>query len=194
MKIKHIRILKAIHLWVSILIFFTFLIISLRTKNIDIFQISSLSRLGISNKGWIWNSGLLLLSLLLYHKIKDSIIDFCGNCKPLILLNKFVIVNLVLTALVTMDYSLHNLTAVLYFLGTSLLIFFFGFKIHKTNFRIGQVSMLVGISSAILPMITIGVLKSLAIPEIEHILLLFFWLFILQHDDLVIDILKKFGF
>ena len=54
--------------------------------------------------------------------------------------------------------------------------------------------MLVGITSAILPMITIGVLKSLAIPEIEHILLLFTWLFILHHDSLVITILKKFGF
>ena len=93
-----------------------------------------------------------------------------------------------------MDYQLHDLTAILYFIGTSLLIFFFGIKIHKTNFRIGQISMVLGITSAILPMITIGFLKSLAIPEIEHILLLFLWLSILQHDDIVISILKKLGF
>ena len=191
---KHIRILKAIHLWVSIFLFLLFLFISLKTKHVGLFQIHSLSRLGISDNGWIWNSGLILLSTLLYFKIKDSIIKFCGSDKLLISLSKFSVINLILTAIITMDYQLHDLTAILYFIGTSLLIFFFGIKIHKTNFRIGQISMVLGITSAILPMITIGFLKSLAIPEIEHILLLFLWLSILQHDDIVISILKKLGF
>ncbi len=188
-----IRTIKYIHLYVSILLFFSFLYTSLKTKHLSLFEIQSLSKLGIHDNGWIWNSGLIIISTLLYFKIKQSIIDYC-NDKILHTLNKILSINLILTAIINMDYPIHGLTAVFYFLATSLLIFIFGLKIHKTNFRIGQLSLILSILSAILPMITIGILDNLAIPEIEHILLLFIWLIILEYQSYVIKIIKWFGF
>ena len=153
----------------------------------------SLSRLGINQDGWIWNSGLLAISILLYFKIKSSIQKFIQS-KTLQNINKFLIGCLALTAIISMDHSLHNFVALFYFLGASSLMFLFGIKIHKTNFRIGQLSLFIAILSALIPSLSFPLIKTLAIPETIHIFLVFVWLIVLEHDDYVVNIIKKLGF
>jgi hypothetical membrane protein len=131
--------------------------------------------------------------LELYFKIKHCITDYVES-ETLHILNKILSINLVLTAIVNMDYAFHNITAIIFFLTTSILIFLFGVKIHKTEFRIGQISLFIGILSAIFPMVTFPIVKTLAIPELEHVVLLFTWLLIVEHRDEVKSFLKKFGF
>ena len=187
-----IRIIKRLHLYTSIIIFFSLLSFTLSKKNLNLSDIS-LSRLGISNNGWIWNIGLIIIAILLYLKIKTSISEFIQS-KTLNLFNRVLTVNLILTAIISMEHGIHNITALIYFISTSILIFLFGVKIHKTNFRIGQLSLFIAILSAALPIITFPLIKTLAIPELEHIVLLFMWLFVLEHSDTVTNIIKKFGF
>jgi len=187
-----IKLIKFIHLYASILIFLSLLGFSLFNKHLNITKIS-LSRLGINEDGWIWNTGLLIIAFLLYYKIKHSVEKFLIS-RTLQLINKGLISCLVLTALINMNYHLHDFVAVSYFLGTSTLIFLFGVKIHKTNFRIGQLSLFIGILSALLPSLSFPFFGTLAIPETLHILLLFLWLIILEHDDIIINLIKKLGF
>jgi hypothetical membrane protein len=189
---NRIKILKRIHLYVSIVVFSILLLFSLHNKQLNISEIS-LSRLGINRDGWIWNTGLIFVAILLYYKIKHSIEKFIVS-KTLYRINIFLILNLILTAAINMTYSLHNIVAYSYFLGTSVLMFVFGISIHKTNFRIGQTSLVISILSVILPSISVHLIKTLAIPETLHIAILFFWLVILEHDDTVVNLLKKFGF
>ena len=92
-----------------------------------------------------------------------------------------------------MNYALHNFVAFSYFIATSILIFLFGIKIHKANFRIGQLSLFMGIISTILPYISMKFINTLAIPETIHIVSLFVWLIILEHDKEVINLIKKVG-
>ena len=187
-----IKIIKSIHLYVSIIIFLLLLSFSLYNKHLNITEIS-LSKLGINQDGWIWNSGLLIICGLLYFKIKHSVEKFIIS-NTLQIINKFLIICLVLTALINMNYHLHDFVALAYFLGTSSLIFLFGIKIHKTNFRIGQLSLFIAILSALIPSLSFPLIKTLAMPETIHISLLFLWLIILEHDDYVINIIKKLGF
>lgn len=187
-----IRLIKFIHLYASIFIFILLLGFSLYNKHLNITKIS-LSRLGINEDGWIWNTGLLLISFLLYHKIKYSVEKFLVS-KTLQLINKGLITCLVFTALINMNYNLHNFIALAYFLGTSALIFLFGVKLHKTNFRIAQISLFIGILSALIPSLSFPFIGTLAIPETLHISLLFLWLIALEHDDVVVNVIKKLGF
>lgn len=92
-----------------------------------------------------------------------------------------------------MNYMLHNFVAYSYFLSTSLLMFIFGVKLHKTNFRIAQTSLVIAMTSILLPSISIPIVQTLAIPETLHIMILFGWLTVLEHDDIVINLLKKIG-
>ena len=186
-----IKILKSIHLYLSIIIFSILLLYSLYNKQLNITEIS-LSRLGINKDGWIWNSGLIVIAFLLYFKIKYSVEKFIHS-KTLQYINKFLILNLILTAAVNMNYALHNFVAFSYFIATSILIFLFGIKIHKANFRIGQLSLFMGIISTILPYISMKFINTLAIPETIHIVSLFVWLIILEHDKEVINLIKKVG-
>ena len=189
---NRIKILKIIHLYVSIIIFGILLLYSLHNKQLNISEIS-LSRLGINENGWIWNGGLVCIAALLYFKIKHSVTKF-SQSTTLLYINRFLITNLVMTAIIDMNHMLHNFVAFSYFIGTSVLIFLFGVKIHKANFRIGQLSLLMGILSMLLPSLTIHYIKTLAIPETIHIVLLFVWLIILEHDVFIVKLLKKLGF
>ena len=189
---NRIKLLKIVHLYLSIAIFGILLLYSLHNKQLNITEIS-LSRLGINENGWVWNGGLIGIAALLYYKIKHSVSKFIQS-STLLFINRFLIANLVMTAVIDMNHSLHNFVAFSYFIGTSVLIFLFGAKIHKTNFRIGQLSLLMGILSMLLPSLTIHYIKTLAIPETIHIVLLFVWLIILEHDDAVIRTIKKLGF
>jgi hypothetical protein len=49
------------------------------------------------------------------------------------------------------------------------------------------------ILSVIMPSLSFPLINTLAIPEILHILTLFVWLMILEHDDTVISLLKRIG-
>jgi len=188
---KKVRLIKAIHLYVSILAFVSILVYTFHTKDLK-FSKMSLSMLGINENGWIWNGGLLLVSALLYYKIKDSISRFTDS-RTLQWVNKFLIGNLIATAVINMNYSLHDFVAFAYFIGVSVLIFLFGMKIHKISFRIAQLSMFIGILSVFLPGICVHLIGSLAIPETIHIVLLFIWLIILEHDQEVNDFIKRIG-
>lgn len=189
---RKIRIIKAIHLYLSILVFFGLLGYTFQNKNLE-FSKMSLSMLGVNENGWIWNMGLLIIAALLYYKIKDSISRFMES-RSLQWINKFLIFNLVLTSLFNMNYSLHDFVAFAYFVGVSSLIFLFGIKIHKSNFRIGQLSLFIAILSVILPGLSFPFLHSLAIPETIHIVLLFIWLMVLEHDQEIVDFIKRCGF
>jgi hypothetical membrane protein len=188
---RKIKIIKYIHLYSSIIIFITLLMFTLHNKQLYVSNIS-LSKLGINENGWIWNCGIFALSTILYFKIKESIKKFI-NSITLLFLNKCTVISLMLTAIINMNYSFHNITAFLYFIFTSITMFIFGIKIHKTNFRIGQISLSIGILSIILPLLSFPVVGTLAIPEIIHISLLFLWLVILEHDTETINLIKKFG-
>lgn len=188
---NRIKLLKRIHLYLSILVFATLLTYSLHNKQLNITEIS-LSRLGINRDGWIWNSGLLLIAGLLYYKIKHTIEKFIESV-TLHRINKFLTISLVLTAIINMNHALHNFVAYSYFLATSLLMFLFGIKLHKTNFRIGQTSLVVAMLSILIPSASIHLIRTLAIPETLHIVILFGWLVVLEHDDAVIAFLKKIG-
>lgn len=187
-----IKKIKFIHLYLSIISFLTLLLFSLYNKHLNITEIS-LSKLGINEDGWIWNTGLLIIAFLLYFKIKHSVEKFL-ICTTLQTLNKILVSCLILTALINMNYHLHDFVAFAYFLGTSILIFYFGMKIHKTHFRIGQLSLFIGILSTIIPSLSFPIIGTLAIPETLHITLLFIWLIILEHDDYIINLIKKLGF
>ncbi len=186
-----IKLLKRIHLYLSIAVFLILLIFSLHNKQLNITEIS-LSKLGINQDGWIWNTGLIAISILLYYKIKHTIEKFIESV-TLHRINKILTVSLILTAAITMNYPLHNFVAYSYFLATSFLMFLFGIKLHKTNFRIAQTSLVIAMLSVLLPSMSIPFIKSLAIPETLHILILFGWLVVLEHDDMVINLLKKIG-
>lgn len=186
-----IKLLKRIHLYLSILVFGCLLTYSLHNKQLNITEIS-LSKLGINRDGWIWNSGLILISVMLYYKIKHSIEKFIESI-TLQRINKFLTLSLILTAVINMNHTLHNFVAYSYFLTTSLLMFIFGIKLHKTNFRIAQTSLVVAMLSILMPSVSIHLIKTLAIPETLHILILFGWLVMLEHDDVVINLLKKIG-
>jgi hypothetical membrane protein len=188
---KKIKILKRIHLYLSIVIFFTLVLYSLHNKHLNLTEIS-LSRFGINKDGWIWNTGLICIAVLLYYKIKDSVTNYIRS-KTLKRINIFLITNLILTAAINMNYALHDLVAFTYFIGTTSIMFIFGMKLHKTNFRIAQTSMVISILSIVIPMLSMNFIKTLAIPEILHISLLFLWLFILEHEDGYIKLLKKIG-
>ena len=189
---KRIRIIKLVHLYVSILVFIVLLGSTLHGKDLKFSQMS-LSMLGINKDGWIWNTGLFIIAVLLYYKIKDSLTKFIHS-KTLQWINKFLIGNLIFTAIVNMNYELHNFTAFAYFIGASLLIFVFGVKVHKTNFRIGQLSLFISILSVLLPGLSMHLIHSLAIPETIHIVLLFSWLILLEHDQEIVDWIKRIGF
>ena len=178
-------------MYFSIVIFCILLLYSLYNKHLNISEIS-LSRLGINKDGYIWNGGLIFISFLLYFKIKNSVRKFLKS-KVLFNINKFLITCLILTAIINMDYALHNFVALFYFIGVSLLIFVFGVKMHKINFRLGQLSLFIAILSTLIPSISFPIIKTLAIPEIIHASLLFLWLIILEHDDYAINIIKKIG-
>jgi len=188
---KKVRIIKLIHLYVSILVFVSILAYTFHTKDLK-FSHMSLSMLGINKDGWIWNTGLLIVAILLYYKIKDSICRFIDS-RILQWINKFLIGSLIFTALVNMNYSLHDFTAFAYFIGTSVLIFLFGVKIHKTNFRIAQLSLFIAILSVILPGLAFPLLHSLAIPETIHVVLLFLWLIVLEHGQEIVGFIKRIG-
>lgn len=186
-----IRIIKSIHIYVSIVTFIILLLFSLYHKHLNLSEIS-LSKLGINKDGWIWNIGLLFISILLFFNIRINISRFISS-KTINTLNYLLSINLGLTAIINMNYAIHNLVAVLYFVFTSLIIFIFGLKLHKTNFRIAQLSLFISILSAILPMISFTIFRTLGFPELVHIILLFSWLLILHNDSRVIDLIKKIG-
>lgn len=186
-----IRVIKSIHLYFSIIAFILLLSFSLHNKHLCLTEIS-LSRLGINQGGWIWNAGLLLISFFLYNSIKILIEKFIQSCL-LQNINKFLVLCLALTAIINMNYALHNFIAISYFLGVSILMFVFGIKIHKTHFRIGQLSLFIAILSTIAPSVSVSLMKSLAIPETIHVSLLFLWLIILSHSDYVVNLIKKIG-
>lgn len=188
---------KKIHATTSLIIFtflVTYCLMSLPEFNLsDI----SLSRFGISEGTYlVWNIGLFILGVVLYLSVmrnvylyhKDKIIN-----KRLTVLFAVSTVMLLFTAIVDMRFSIHNILAILYFVGYTLSIFLFGYKLLESDFRMGMTSICVAIASMIVPILSLFVFPGLAIPEIVHTLFIFLWDLTLTFDIEYKNLLKKVG-
>jgi hypothetical membrane protein len=99
-----------------------------------------------------------------------------------------------LTAAIDMSYKIHNLFAVSYFIGYIISIFLFGYKLLRSDFRIGISSIIIAISCLVFPIITTYFFKGWAIPEIIHTMFILVWVIMLSFDTEYKNILKKIGF
>jgi hypothetical membrane protein len=93
-----------------------------------------------------------------------------------------------------MNYKIHNLFAVSYFIGYIISIFLFGYKLLRNDFRIGISSIIIAISCLVFPIITTYFFKGWAIPEIIHTMFILVWVIMLSFDTEYKNILKKIGF
>lgn len=192
------RILK-IKKWHSIIssfIFFSVLIFCSFIVKDNIFEIS-LSHFGVNSKtSTLWNGFLFLIGLLLWaESIKN--LHYYFNPIPKILYFMFSIssIFLLITAVVDMsNLMVHNVSAVLYFLGFTISIFLFGRLLIPTNFRIGITSITISILSVINPLILVYLIPGLAIPEIVHTIIIFIWMLVMSWEDEYKNLLKKIGF
>ena len=189
--------IRKIHSVVSILLFVVLICFCDYTcKELKLSQIS-LSKFGIDeNIGYIWNSSLFILSILLYiDAIKNVNKFFHKNKYKKVLKTLFAFSNicLLLTAVINMNYNIHNITAFLYFLGYSISIYIFGHQTMKEDLRIGALSVGVSLCSVFFPALIFYMHKTLAIPEIIHCVFIFVWILFMSFETETKNILKKFG-
>ena len=189
--------IRKVHSVASILLFIVLICFCDYTcKDLKLSQIS-LSKFGIDeNIGYIWNSTLFILSILLYiDDIKNVNKFFHKNRykKALKILFAFSNICLLLTAAINMNYNIHNITAFLYFLGYSISIYIFGHQTMKEDLRIGALSVGVALCSVFFPTLIFYMQKTLAIPEIIHCVFIFIWILFMSFETETKNILKKFG-
>jgi len=188
---------KKIHTVISIVIFtllISYCIFSL--PNLHLSAIS-LSRFGISEgTSSIWNIGLFGIGLMLYASVWKNIYSYFEDeiiNKRLTILFIVSSIMLLLTAVIDMKHSIHNITAILYFIGYTLGMFLFGYKLLITDFRMGMTSIVASICSIIFPLIGLFIFPGLAIPEIVHTGFIFLWDITLTFDIEYKNLLKKIG-
>jgi hypothetical membrane protein len=190
--------IKKIHSIVSTTLFFVVLLFCI--YNVNELKISeiSLSQYGINHKtGILWNTSLFILGVLLYLLSLKNIFRYYNHDKistNITISFSLSSIFLLLTAAIDMSYKIHNLFAVSYFIGYIISIFLFGYKLLRSDFRIGISSIIVAISCLIFPIITTYFFKGWAIPEIVHTIFILIWVIILSFDTEYKNILKKIGF
>ena len=188
---------KRLHATASLVIF-TFLIsyCVIQLPDLNLSDIS-LSRFGISDGTYlIWNAGLFIMGIILYLSVmrniflyhKDQIIN--RRLTGLFVVSTFF---LLLTAIIDMRFEIHNVLAIMYFVGYTLSIFLFGYKLLETDFRMGMTSVIVAICSMIIPILSIFIFPGLAIPEIVHTIFILLWDIALTFDVEYKNLLKKLG-
>ncbi len=194
-KSKILRI-KKVHSIISSILFILLLMFCINDANeLNISEIS-LSRFGIYPKTfWVWNTGLFILGIILYvHSLKHIVKYYKDINNPVSTMFTLSTISLLLTASINMSYSIHNWTAVSYFLGYVISIFLFGFNLLQRDFRIGITSICIAIISVLFPLLGLYFFKGLAIPEIIHTLCIFLWIIVLTFDSEYKSFLKRFGF
>ncbi len=192
---ERISKIKRWHSLFSSVIFFLLLGFCIWTVNLKITDIS-LSQFGVHKQtSSIWNGVLFLIGILLYiESLKNLINHFTEIPKSLMFLFTFSSIFLLLTALVDMSYRIHNIFAILFFIGYSSSIFLFGKKLLPTNFRIGISSIVISLMSIFIPVYLTYILPGLAIPEISHTIFIFLWIIMMSWESEFRNILKKVGF
>ena len=133
---KKILKIKKIHSLLSSTLFFIVLLFCIyNVSELDIQNIS-LSQYGIDSRtSIIWNISLFILGLLLYIQSLKNIFRYHIHDKissNLTVIFTISTVFLLLTALVDMNYKIHNFFAVSYFIGYTVSIFLF-FTTYKTT-------------------------------------------------------------
>jgi hypothetical membrane protein len=196
-KSRILKIKKA-HSVISSTLFFIVLLFCIYNVNEINIKDISLSHYGINKKtGFLWNTSLFLLGILLYILSLKNVFRYYSNNRissNLIILFSLSSLFLLLTAIIDMNNYIHNLFAVSYFIGYTISIFLFGYKLLKSDFRIGISSILISLSCLIFPILTTYFFKGLAIPEIVHTIFIFTWVMILNFDTEYKNILKLLGF
>ncbi|MGZ3883184.1 MAG: hypothetical protein ACXVP0_05360 [Bacteroidia bacterium] len=175
-RLKSFHYLASIFLFISTLCFCSYNAADLKLINI------SLSHYGISNKiGFFWNASLFVMGITLFVEVYLCVCKY-NVARWIYYIFCFSIFCLLVTAVVTMTHRLHFYTAYAYFIGYTSGIFLFGYQQIKTDFRIGITSIIISITSVLMPVGLTLYLHSFAIPEITHTTLIFSWLLIARFD------------
>lgn len=190
--------IKKVHSVISSTLFFVVLLFCVYNVNELKIADISLSHYGINQKtGTLWNISLFILGVLLYLQSLKNIFRYYNHAKissNLTISFSLSSIFLLLTAAIDMSYKIHNLFAVSYFIGYIISIFLFGYKLLRTDFRIGISSIIIAISCLVFPIITTYFFKGWAIPEIIHTMFILIWVIMLSFDTEYKNILKKIGF
>ncbi len=191
-----LRLKKVCSIIAVILFIFGVVFCSLAAKDLKLSEIS-LSTFGIDSKiGFVWNITLFLIGIFLYvDALRCVFMYFISDIINKRLIVSFTIstVFLLLTALIDMTHKFHNFTAGAYFIGYTVSIFLFGFKLLKSDFRIGMTSVVISICSAVVPILLTFFIKGLAISEIAHTIFIFMWVISLSFETEYKRLLKFIG-
>ncbi len=189
--------LRRIHSVISIFLFiFVLSFCSFVANDLELSEIS-LSTYGIDSKtNLIWNITLFIIGILLYLDVLKNMFKHYPVEKSHSFLYRiftFSSICLLLTAVIPMTYDFHNYTAIAYFLGFTISIFLFGYKLLKVDFRIGVTSIVLAFLSAFIPTLLVLIINGLAIPEIVHTIFILLWVIMLSYDTEYKTFLKKIG-
>lgn len=182
MKIKEELILKfrKLQTIISVLLFFMVLIFFVNVTDFHITEIQ-ISKWGTLNAiGWVFNISLVVLSIstfansFLYIKNNKRILDK----KKLYLIFGFVSFTLFVTGVfdVKSFYTIHNISAFLYFFSYPLAIFLMAY-INRANisYREWLFHLITSISMIIIPLFLMSQFNGMAISEIVHSSFVVFW-------------------
>jgi len=185
--------LKQVHCLIATCLFVvTFSFCSFTASELNLMNIS-LSHFGIHSKiGVVWNVSLFIIGITLLIEAYLSINKFMLG-KWMLYLFGFSIVCLFLTASINMNYKFHFYAAYTYFIGFTLGMFIFGYKLLKSDFRIGITSIVIAVVSVLLPVAAVMYLHSFAIPELSHTSFVFIWVITTRYDIRYKNFLKRIG-
>jgi hypothetical membrane protein len=186
-KIKNTHYIVSALLFVVTLIFCNYTASDLKLINI------SLSQFGIYNKiGFFWNASLFLIGITLLIEVYINVNKHSLG-RSLFGLFLVAIIGLLLTASINMTYRVHFYAAYSYFIGFTLGMFLFGYRLIKTDFRIGITSIIIAIVSVVVPVGIVMYLHSFAIPELTHTVFVFSWIMITRFDMRYKNFLRRLG-
>lgn len=159
------------------LITFFYLFLSV-DENITRKSLSAFSR--DEHISFIYNSFFLIMALLIYLNSLKNMYLYVFDFSAIRVLNAIFKIStcMVLIAIfinTTINESIHNITAFVYFVGYTIAIFFFGYRLLGVNSRVGIVSIVVSICSFVFPIVSAMIVPGLAIAEIIHTFFICFW-------------------
>lgn len=195
---ERISKIKKIHSIVTSTLFFVVLLFCIsNTRELNL-RDYSLSHFGIEHKtAKIWQSTLIVVAIALYLLSLKNIFRYYTHGKissNLIVIFSISSINLLLTALINMRWDMHDVFAISYFIGYTISIFLFGYKLLNSDFRIGITSIIISLACLIFPIISTYIFTGWAIPELIHTTFIFCWVIMLSFDKEWKNFLKKIGF
>ncbi len=172
----------------TIISILTFISIFLFSWNVNGFSITDiqLSNWGISEIGWIWNTCLVMLSISIYINVYYYIRQHSRMMYKEIFQILFFLVSffLLVTAVASMEYTIHHYVAYLYFFLYPLVIFSMAYM-NRKNIQYKEWIHHVIVSSLmiILPLILMKFFVGDAIAESSHSMMVIYWnIWILRND------------